>query len=323
MQYNVENLFMDLAKKGPVQDPLRMTEREWQNSNSSIYGAKPLKKVKDLAATIAHERPDVIGFCEVGGVVALSNFNQYFLDNQYDVYLIEGNSDRGIDVGYLVRKDLEYRAELKSHKEREFTTETGQKVFFSRDVAELRLFPLVKKDNDAFSAAGSEKLSQPHVVFLLVHLKSKWDREGDDPNGSYKREAEFRELLKVVDEIQVELGPGAPIVLLGDFNGQVFGDEAEMEFAEIKKHRLKDVFDLVQIDPEHRYTQIQIQSFSQSRRIQLDYIIVSEALEAKLVRAITVRYNDEFGMELPPPTSMSAKQELPSDHYPVLAEFKL
>ena len=308
VQFNVENLFINLEKKSTHLDPTRMTEKEWQSSSASIYENKPLHKVKQLAQIIDQLNPDVLALCEVGGLESLDNFNFYFLQNRYACFLIEGNSDRGIDVGYLVRKELEPRATLKTYREREFVSGTGQKIFFARDVAELRL-------NNSFGAL--------QAIVLLLHLKSKWDREGDDPQGSYRREAEFKTLLQIQKELAGQVAADIPIVLTGDFNGIIYPPEQEAEFAQILETNYKDTLEFSSVLPEHRFTQVQVSPYQQPKKVQLDYILLPETHQALVQSSFVFRFQDEFGMELPVPSTMTAKGEMPSDHYPVVCDLAL
>ncbi|MGE3757660.1 MAG: hypothetical protein AB7H97_07885, partial [Pseudobdellovibrionaceae bacterium] len=106
---NAENLFIYLDQK-PLNVEL-LSEDQWQKLSSSQYDLKSLRKTKGLAKVIQELSPDVVLLCEVGGLESLQNFNHYFLKNEYHCCLVEGNSDRGIDIGYLVKKDLSLKFE--------------------------------------------------------------------------------------------------------------------------------------------------------------------------------------------------------------------
>ena len=160
VEFNVENLFLylDHADQLRGQDIATLTEKEWQSLTASIVGNKPIEHVRSLAQAVLDINPDILMLCEVGGVESLANFSRLFLHDRYAVHLIEGNSDRGIDLGYLVRKSLPFHYDVRSHKDRAIdflypheilSQETGYGNLrsarlsshkFSRDVLELRIY---------------------------------------------------------------------------------------------------------------------------------------------------------------------------------------
>lgn len=144
---NAENLFL-LFDKTPTADDLKLDEVQWQKLSNSIYPNKPLAKCKALAQIFQEIKADIIMFCEVGGLESLKNFNLLFLNNEYSTALIEGNSDRNIDVGFLIKKNLPFYFDLASNKNRSinflYTHEKNLKAppenKLSRDCVELKLF---------------------------------------------------------------------------------------------------------------------------------------------------------------------------------------
>ncbi|MCB0356805.1 MAG: hypothetical protein KDD40_07340, partial [Bdellovibrionales bacterium] len=146
MQFNMENFFLYLDKELPPHWP-DLSEDQWQNLTLSTTKLKSLEKLKNIKSTIEAVDPDVMILSEVGGKESLDNYNKFFLEDKFHVQLIEGNSDRGIDIGYLIKKDLDLNFLLISHKERplhflyDHERDSQKKShYFSRDVAELRLF---------------------------------------------------------------------------------------------------------------------------------------------------------------------------------------
>ena len=150
---NVENLFLLFDQELPPNYE-KLTEPQWQKLSTSTYENKPLNKTLQLAQTIKDLNPDIMQLVEVGGAESLKNFNHYFLNDQYSPILIEGNSDRNIDVGFLIKKNSDFYFDLITHKNRLInflypheiqsnkTNYPPQIVShkFSRDCAELRLF---------------------------------------------------------------------------------------------------------------------------------------------------------------------------------------
>ena len=104
---NAENLFLLFDKK-PDAHVLKLEEVQWQKLSTSVYENKPLRKLLELQKVILEINPDILMLCEVGGEESLKNFNELFLGNQYYTALMEGNSDRNIDIGFLIKKSLPF-----------------------------------------------------------------------------------------------------------------------------------------------------------------------------------------------------------------------
>lgn len=328
-EFNVENLFL-LLDHYQGQDLSRIAEEQWQQLTISTTGNKPIEQVRALAKVFNDINADIFMLCEVGGRESLENFNKHFLHDRYKVHLIEGNSDRGIDLGYLVKKTLPFKYDLISHKHRSIdflypherlTKETGYtdrpsgKISshrFSRDVLELRVY--------------SEGKSDPVLVAMQVHLKSQLDKDRIDPLGRDRRKAELEKLVKIYKEIDDEFQGRVPIVLGGDFNGIASKIGTDQEFQAIYRDtKLLDALEVAAVEEKDRYTFMQI--YTQGRRTilrQLDYLFVSPNLHDRVETKETFvyRFKDDWGMTAPPPVSLDEKKKLPSDHYPVVLTLK-
>ena len=319
LQFNVENLFLylDLYQN---QDLEKITEEQWQKLSSSVTSNKSLYKTKELAKLIMASQADVVMLNEVGGEESIRNFAHYFLKDQYVPYLKEGNSHRGIDVGYLLKKDLPLKPVLISHKNRPIhflyphetkTPAGGQSHYFSRDVAELRLFK-----------SGE---NTPCLVILLTHLKSKLDPDLIDAEGKLRRRAELETLIQIYHEIRRELEFKVPIVVSGDFNGIARKPNYEPEFDII--HSQTDWLDCLEIaarTEEERFSQVQVYSGSKPRKVQIDYIFISPDLKPFVDAAQTqvFLFQNHLGQNLPLPETFEERGRLPSDHYPILLTLK-
>lgn len=232
--------------------------------------------------------------CEVGGLESLDMFNSLYLNNLFIPFLIPGNSDRGIEIGFLIKKSFNCSYQYISHKEKNF----------SRDVAELRVF----KNNNL------------ELIILLVHLKSKWDREGNDPNGFLKRSNEIKELLNIYQTIQNEF-PNCPIIIAGDLNGIAQKNNCEREFREIyKQTSLLDILDLLNLSEQERTTFVHFTKDGQPENCQIDYIFLPELLQNKIIKEDSgiYRYLDQHGIPLSLPQNPFERYALPSDHYPLV-----
>lgn len=323
-QLNAENLFIFLDDLTP-RDWRKMSEKEWQKLSNATTPNKSLVKTLWLADTVNAINADVVCLNEVGGKESIDNFCRFFLDGKYVPHLIEGNSDRGIDVGYLIKKDFAKKVELRTHKDRplqflypheiesnaHFAQTAPEKVikthYFSRDCSELRLYN-----------AGSEK---PSLIILLVHLKSKLDPEGIDPGGRSRREAEMRTLVQIYKELRSEF-TSVPMMVAGDFNG--FASKANLaeEFKDLTTTDLESVVDLAALPPEAAATQLQF-TRNGINGLEIDYIFISPELKTHLIKeSVEVfRYRSDLGLPLPLPKTLEQRTAMPSDHYPVVATF--
>jgi hypothetical protein len=327
VEFNVENLFLYLDHyKG--QDLATVTDKEWKSFSSSTIANKPLKQVRELTRVVTDLDPDILMLCEVGGVESLSNFSKLFLGDRYSPYLIEGNSDRGIDIGYLVKRSLPFTYDLVSHKHRSIdflypherqTQLTGfehlrsAKIVshkFSRDVLELRVFE-------------GESSPEPVLILLLVHLKSQLDRDRIDPGGRDRRKAELEKLIKIRQEIVDEFEGRVPVVLSGDFNGSAMRPSPEPEFEAIyRESDLEDALEWAKQPNDERFTYMQL-SNSRTRpgiNKQLDYVFLPAALgrRVNVDETWVYRFKDEYGMTMMLPRNFNEKKFLASDHYPVV-----
>ncbi|MCB0351681.1 MAG: hypothetical protein KDD38_10890 [Bdellovibrionales bacterium] len=308
---------MDLYKD---QDLNTMSESEWRKVGTSTTPNKSLRKTLALAEIVKDLDPDILMLNEVGGIEAIENFNKYFLNSQYKVYLKEGNSRRGIDVGYLVRSDLKVKVVHITHKDRPIdflyphenqTPAGGKSHYFSRDVSELRLF----KPGD----------TSPRLTLLLTHLKSKLDSDKVDFEGKLRRAAELKCLVNIYNEVKAELGAHAPIIAAGDFNGIASPHGTEPEFKILyDESDLVDSFELAKKPQNERYTQVQITHSGKQELLQIDYMFLSPALHDKIVPTETYvyRYKDPSGKNAPIPKNMEERALYSSDHYPVVLTLK-
>lgn len=316
--WNVENLFL-LSDQTLTAEHLKLDEVQWQKLSTSIFPNKSLVKTKAIAAIIERENPDLILLCEVGGLESLQNFNRLFLQDRYSPALVEGNSNRNIDIGFLVRRNIGFYHDLISNKnhsidyilphERSLPNPTVHR--FSRDAAELHLF---LKDRE-----------HPFLVFILTHLKSQLDRERIDPMGFERRKSELKALLQIYSNLRTRFNGRVPIAVCGDFNGQAGKASPDTEFQPLyQMGGLSDVCDLAALPLNERATFYQVGRGNGVEGKQIDYCFLSEELKSHLrhesVRVY--RYRDHLDFPLDPPTSLDAKLLLPSDHYPLIFELQ-
>ena len=278
--FNLENFF--LLDCNPEQRPYKSPE-----------------KVQWIADTIKDISPDILMLCEVGGIESLEILNSRYLDDTYIPILRPGNSDRGIEIGYLVKKSLPYTFMHLTHKEKKF----------SRDVSELRIF----------------KNKNIEMIILLVHLKSKWDREGNDPNGFLKRSQEVLTLIDIYNTHRNNF-PTTPIIIAGDLNGVAQKNNCEREFREIyKQTALTDILDILDLPTEERVSYIHFSKDGAPERFQLDYIFLPITLEDKIKKEESgiYRFKGPQGQPMGLPLNSFERYALPSDHYPLVLSLDL
>ncbi len=294
-------LFMDKHDQTSLED---LTETKWQLMSSSLFFNKSKDKCLALAQTIRDSGADIVMMTEVGGHESLANFARFVLNDEYISLSLPSNSDRGIDLGYLIKKTLPYELALHTHVD--FALPAPAKRF-SRDVLRLDLI-------------RDEKIE---MIFLLVHIKSKLDLKRADFEGRTRRVHEVKGLLQIYEKLLVHQ---VPILVGGDFNGHAGEKDTEEEFKAIYQDTdLKDIAFLANIPEEERFSYIYFTRGGNRFVQQIDYLFISERF-AHLIEPSECyfpRYKNPSGTPMPIPTRMEQKNTLPSDHYPFLASLRL
>lgn len=277
---------------------------------------KPKEKLLSISNAIKDIDPDIILGLEVGGEESLVAFNDIYLNNSFYPSLIPGNSNRGIEIGYLIKKSFleKYKLEHYTHKNRKIKFElTHEPTFMSRDISELRILQNDKKD--------------PHIIILGVHLKSKWDQEGNDPEGRKRRKAEFTLLIKTYLYYQ-KIYPQTKIIIAGDFNGLIWKNNFEPEFEKLFETDLIDILEAIDLPEEKRTTYIFFGSKNDNFPVintQLDYIFLSKKYHQLInpKESGIYYYKDENQVPYALPQNPFQRASLPSDHYPVVLDIKI
>ena len=309
--YNVENLFIHLDRlQGEF--PPNISEKQWQKLSSPKTPNKPLSKTWAVADTIREMDADVVLLNEVGGMDSLSNFNYHFLGNEYQPHLIPGNSKRGIDVGFLIKRSCPWVSEVDTNRDsvidltypHEHRLKKTPHHKLSRDLAELYL--------------SDPKSGELKMILLLTHLKSKLDSEKIDAFGSLRREAETKKIIQLYNQLRKK--HDAPILLCGDFNGHAGPTETEHEFLSIYEDSdLIEVLDYLGIERERRLTHLQFLRSGQIRHLQIDYVFSDPKTAKSLIpgQCGVYRYKNK-GAEWPLPINLAQRYQMPSDHFPLV-----
>ncbi|MCO4754725.1 MAG: hypothetical protein KC478_09585 [Bacteriovoracaceae bacterium] len=298
--FNVQDLYVFMDKyKG--EDLETMDEPHWQQLSTSFFPNKPIQKLYSIKNTFEQLSPDIIMLVEVGGAQSLHNFNRHFLGSAYEVFLEDSLSDRGIDVGYLVRKDLELDCEL--HNRSNVRLKNGKR--FSRGLFELR----VKKEDQLI------------CNLLLTHLKSKLDLRKEDFEGRSQRAAEVDYISRHYEKLQSKC-PDLPILVCGDMNGIIYKNETEQELEQFGKAGLIDVLEAIDLPAEKRHTYYFFNKQRNRVPMQLDYMLINSTFTS-IVDPLTRVVPIDIELAPYPPESLDQKRKLSSDHYPLFCRLNL
>lgn len=329
MTYNVQDFFLQTAF--PVgRDQLHsLSDVHWAQLGEPDQELKPLSKVRAIARIIQQEDPDCLCLCEVGGLESLERFNTWFLDAAYVPYLVPGNSNRGIETGFLLKKSLPFSAEILSHRD----WPVPFQYLHEEDPLAYSVTALMA-ENFELGTPETRKLSRDLPVLHLydaqgrcllsvmgVHLKSGHDPQRFDPGGQKRRAGELKALVALYRKLQAEQGPEHPIVAMGDFNGNASREETAAEFLPLYEATdLEDALYLAGVPRYERHTQMTFYGNKASAR-QLDYIFLSRSLHCRLDLRETYVYRyrlPEDGNLMMEPFSFQDRDLLPSNHYPVV-----
>jgi len=261
MTWNVENLF-DYLLPHPT-DPALPSVAEYKAW---------LEKIANtilLAGT-----PTVIGLQEVEHIGILEDLadTSQLASFGYQAVLLEGTDSRGIDVGYLVRGDVQI-LEVKQFPAPEDLTSRPPlllKVEVKLDAGTRTLYLL---NNHFLSMSGGELATEPRRI-----AQAAWN-------------------AGLVKQIQVE-DPNAQIIVMGDLNS--YYDSPPIET--LRDAGLVHVFD--DLEPEERYTYI-YQGIAQV----LDHMLVNDKLAPALTRVDILHVNSDFPLQLPGDTSVLHKSD--------------
>lgn len=303
MVLNAQDLFLFMDKHDQTSLE-NLTEIKWQLMSSSLFNNKTKDKCLSLARTIRQSGADIVMMTEVGGHESLANFARFVLNDEYFSLSLPSNSDRGIDLGYLIKRTLPYKMAIHSHVHYSLPEPARR---FSRDVLRLDL-------------VHNEKIQ---MILLLVHIKSKLDLRKNDFEGRTRRVLEVKGLIEIYKDL---LGHQVPILVGGDFNGHAGEKDTEEEFKFLYEETdLKDIAYLAKIPEEDRFSYIYFTRGGNRFVQQIDYLFISEKYSPLLIpeECYFPRYTNTEGLPLPIPRRMEQKSALPSDHYPFLASIKL
>jgi endonuclease/exonuclease/phosphatase family metal-dependent hydrolase len=256
---------------------------------------------RNTAAVIADIDPDILAVVEAEDRPALVRFNENVLklgqgkDKGFaHVMLIDGNDERGIDVGLFAKKDLPIVG-MQSHVD---DPGAGDEPVFSRDCAEYEF------------QVGKEKL-----LLLVNHFKSKGYGKASTSNA--RREAQAERVAAIYKERMKEGWKN--IVVLGDFNDTP--DSAPLAPL-LKKTDLKDASQAPGwVWGEREGT------FGGGKKEKIDYLLLSPALFGRVKAGGVNRKGLWHGDRTQNPwellPTLTKEQEAASDHAAIWVELDL
>jgi endonuclease/exonuclease/phosphatase family metal-dependent hydrolase len=241
------------------------------------------------AQVIRDLKPDILGVVEAESRPSLLRFNRELLGDQFHhVMLVDGNDDRGIDVGLMTTADNPI-GKVRSNVD----LADAEGLIFSRDCPQYEV--TTKKGN---------------VLHVLVnHFKSQSNGGG---------EKRFRQATAVRAIVETLVDAGEHVVLLGDLNegpkaGKPHADNLAPLYTGASP--LVECYDLPSFDVGPKPGTYDGQGLSN----RLDYIFVSKSLEAHVKKGGVFR-KGVWGSRKTKPTdwevydAITSQAEQASDH---------
>lgn len=242
---------------------------------------------QNTALVVKEIKADVMCVIEVDDRIALNNFNKYLLEKEFKyALLIDGNDERGIDVGVLSKYEV---VNIETHIYDTYKDENGKTaITFSRDCA----IYTIKKGNT--------------LVYLLCnHFKSQGYGRPEDNNNKRAKQAEA--VAQIIKRYNLNKDY---VVIAGDLN-----DVPDSEPLKVLRDNNKLVNIAEQFGLEHTGTY-------DTGKKQFDYLWVSNALASKFVegnierRGIFSKKGEKF-------ETVTSKANQASDHAAVWAKFDI
>jgi len=256
---------------------------------------------------------DILAVVEAENRVALKQFSEFVFDRVKDeveeviqpytqIMLIDGNDDRGIDVGLMTKKDFNIGL-MQSHIH---DLKPDGNPIFSRDCPEYAV-----------------NTSSGELIWVLPnHFKSKFG--GNDATSIAKRKAQATRVAEIYRRLRGENYDN--IVILGDFNDTP--DSAplqplleETDLRDVSEH---DLFDTGEFKGKEGTTERGIGTYSLGNDgDKLDYLLLSPELFGRVTAAGLFRKGAWPGSRPPRWTvyeEMTEKVHVASDHHVIWAE---
>ncbi|WP_431858689.1 endonuclease/exonuclease/phosphatase family protein [Azospirillum sp.] len=257
--------------------------------------------IENTARVIRDIKADVLGVVEAEDRTALLRFNDQVIKavggESYDhVMLIDGNDERGIDVGIMMRNGIEI-ASICSHVD---DRDAGGKRLFSRDCPEY----LLKLPSGA------------NLRILVNHLKSKGYGKPAESNARRKAQA-----LRVREIYDARRASGEDLIaIVGDMNDTPDSDPLSPLLG--SGSDLKDVSEHPNYQDDGRPGTYG----NGTKSGKIDYILLSPALFAQVQAAGVNRtgvWGGKNGTLWPKLPELTKEVEAASDHAAIWADLNI
>lgn len=261
MTWNVENLF-DFLEPHPS-DPALPTVAEYRVWLEKVAGT-----------ILLAGSPAVIGLQEVENIGVLEDIagNQNLSEFGYQAVLLEGTDSHGIDVGYLVRGDVQIMNVQQFPAPNELTPRPPLllevQISLGSETRKVFLF-----NNHFLSMSGGEKATEPRRI-----AQADWN-------------------AMLVNKI-LQQNPDAFVIVMGDLNS--YYDSLPIDT--LRSAGMIHIFD--QLPANERYTYI-YQGVAQV----LDHILVNEIYQDSISSVDILHVNADYPLQLPGDTSVFHKSD--------------
>jgi endonuclease/exonuclease/phosphatase family metal-dependent hydrolase len=295
----IRGKFLKKSRGGPV-EIIANGRGDWIGWFELVPDIIKETAIENTGRVIRDVNADVFCFVEVEDRIALNHFNSTVIPKvhgkEYDhVMLIDGNDDRGIDVGIMTRKQFDIET-IASHVD----DMDANGVIFSRDCPEYKIN----------TPSGNT------LLVLINHFKSKG--HGSQTENNNKRE---RQAKKVRDIYETNLNQGLEyIAVAGDLNDTPESDPLRpllgngSTLTDIMKHnKFKD--------DGHPGTYA-----NGSKSQKIDYILMSPQLSNKVKEGGIERHGvwgGKHGTLFPHYQEIKEEKDAASDHASLWVDFNL
>ena len=232
----------------------------------------------------------ILGLQEVENEAALAQLNERLPEPYAHCKLVQGNSQRGINVAFMSRLPFD----LTSHRQLTLTDESGQELreFSSAQAAQSGLSTPARFQRDLLLAQF--KLDGHTIAVFNTHLKSRIQNAWSGNDSDVIRAAEARALSAIVCAYEKQ-NPDHAIIVLGDLNQRA--DHASLQ--PIMSLRYFDPV-LSELMPENT----QLSTHWSKPRDRIDYLLLSRIAHQQYVKGSATVHRE-------------AGARKASDHYPV------
>jgi endonuclease/exonuclease/phosphatase family metal-dependent hydrolase len=261
----------------------------WVELNKQVTNEISLENTARVISSIG---VDILCTVEVDNRVALNRFNNWLLKDKNSQFshcmLIDGNDERGIDVGLLSNFDI---TQIVSHIDDYYTGKNKVKnKIFSRDCPEYKI-----------------QIDNTHsIYFLCNHLKSKG--YGSQSSSDAKRRKQADRITEILQKFDLQ---NDMVVVAGDFNDTPGGKPLS------NLMKLPGLYNVLNwpnyIGEKWTY---------HDGKSQFDYLLVSKPIFDNLLH-VGIERRGIFKKNNPTFPEVTNKVTQASDHGAVWAEFKI